>query len=96
MTSIKVTSAELRGVSAQLSAGSADIDARLAQLHGQVQGLIASGWQGSASMAFGDLFQQWNVSASQLKQALDGISQQLANTATTYEQTEAQLTAAMR
>ncbi|MFN8074418.1 MAG: WXG100 family type VII secretion target [Kineosporiaceae bacterium] len=96
MADIRVTSAELRSVSAQLSTGACDIESRLAQLHGQVQALIAQGWQGSASVAFGELFQQWNVSGTALKQALDGIAQQLANTATTYEQTEAQLTAALR
>ena len=57
-----------------------------------MQGLVDNGWQGSASGAFHQLYQQWHTSAGQLKQALDGISQQLGNAATTYEQTESQLT----
>ncbi len=96
MAEIKVTSAELHSVSAQLAAGSSDIEGRLARLHAQVQALVDNGWQGSASAAFNDLYTQWNTSAAQLKQALDGISRQLSNAATTYEQTEAQLTASMR
>jgi WXG100 family type VII secretion target len=95
MADIKVTSQDLHTVSGQLSAGSADIESRLGQLHAQVQALVDNGWQGSASSAFHELYQQWNTSAAQLKQALDGISRQLGSAATTYEQTEAQLTQSM-
>ena len=94
MTSmIKVTSPDLHNVSTQLINGSSDIEAKLATLHAQVKGLVDSGWQGAASGAFDHLYDQWNTSAAQLKQALDGIGRQLAATATTYEQTEQQLTA---
>ena len=92
---IKVTSGDLHSVSGQLSSGSSDIESRLSTLHAQVQGLVDNGWQGSASGAFGDLYQQWHTSAGQLKHALDGISRQLSSAATTYEQTEAQLTSQM-
>ena len=92
MSNIKVTLADLHSVSGQLSSGSADIESRLSSLHAQVQGLVDNGWQGSASSAFHELYQQWHTSAGQLKQALDGISKQLSSAATTYEQTEQQLT----
>lgn len=92
MSNIKVTSSDLHTVSGQLSSGSADIESRLSSLHSQVQGLVDNGWQGSASAAFNELYQQWHTSAGQLKQALDGISKQLSAAATTYEQTEQQLT----
>jgi WXG100 family type VII secretion target len=92
MSDIKVTSADLHSVSGQLSTGSSDIESRLSTLNSQVQGLVDNGWQGAASGAFHELFTQWHTSAGQLKQALDGISKQLANAATTYEQTEQQLT----
>ncbi len=95
MSNIKVTSADLHSVSGQLSSGSADIESRLSSLHAQVQGLVDNGWQGSASSAFHELYQQWHTSAGQLKQALDGISKQLSSAATTYEQTESQLTSQM-
>ena len=74
MSNIKVTSADLHSVSGQLASGSADIESRLSSLHAQVQGLVDNGWQGSASSAFHELYQQWHTSAGQLKQALDGIS----------------------
>ena len=95
MADIKVTSQDLHTVSGHLSSGSSDIESRLATLHSQVQALVDNGWQGSASAAFNDLYTQWNTAAGQLKQALDGISTQLGNAATTYEQTEASLTQSM-
>ncbi|MCW2541293.1 MAG: family type secretion target [Frankiales bacterium] len=95
MADIKVTSQDLHNVSSQLSSGSSDIEGRLSSLHAQVQTLVDNGWQGSASSAFHDLYTQWNTAAGQLKQALDGISKQLGNAATTYEQTEASLTQSM-
>jgi len=76
MSNIKVTSADLHSVSGQLSSGSADIESRLSSLHAQVQGLVDNGWQGSASSAFHELYQQWHTSAGQLKQA--GRHQQAA------------------
>jgi WXG100 family type VII secretion target len=87
MADIKVTSQDLHTVAGQLSAGSADIESRLTQLHAQVQGLVDNGWTGSASGAFSELYQQWHTSAGQLKQALDGIGRQLTGAATAYEQT---------
>ena len=95
MADIRVTSHELHNVSGQLATGSADIESRLTQLHAQVQGLVDGGWNGSASAAFGELYQQWHTSAGQLKQALDGIARQLRAAATAYEQTESHLTQSM-
>jgi WXG100 family type VII secretion target len=96
MADIQVTSTDLHNVSGQLASGSSDIDSRLQHLQAQVRGLVESGWKGSASSAFDELYRQWNTSAAQLKLALDGISKQLANAATTYEQTESQLAQSMR
>lgn len=96
MADIKVTSTELHTVSSQLSTGSSDIESRLSQLHAQVQALVDNGWQGSASTAFNELYTQWNTAGTQLKQALDGISTQLGNAATKYEETEEALTRSMQ
>jgi hypothetical protein len=40
---------------------------------------VASDWQGAASSAFDGLYQQWNTSAANLREAPDGISKPLAN-----------------
>lgn len=96
VAAIRVTSDELRSVSAQLSAGCGDIESRLTQLRSSVQGLVTGGWQGTASSAFDGLYEQWGAAAAQLRQALDGIGRQLQSAAQLYEQTESHLTNQLR
>lgn len=95
MALIKVTSEDLSSVSAQLTSGSQDIDSRLSNMRGQVQQLVESDWQGAASSQFNDLYSQWNTSAGQLQQALDGIARLLANAASAYQQTESAIQQSM-
>jgi WXG100 family type VII secretion target len=95
MALIKVTSEDLATVSAQLNSGSEEIDSQLARMRGLVQSLVASDWQGAASSAFDSLYQQWNTSAANLREALDGISRLVANAATAYTNTEQQIQQSM-
>jgi len=95
MALIKVTSEDLATVAAQLSSGSEEIDSQLARMRGLVQGLVASDWQGAASSAFDSLYQQWNTSAANLREALDGISRLASNAATAYANTEQQIQQSM-
>jgi WXG100 family type VII secretion target len=88
MALIRVTSEDLANASVQLSSGSQEIDAQLGRMHGLVQDLVSSDWQGAASSSFESLYQEWNTSAANLREALDGISKLLANAATTYATTE--------
>jgi WXG100 family type VII secretion target len=95
MALIKVTSEDLATVAAQLSSGSEEIDSQLTTMRGLVQSLVASNWQGAASSAFDTLYQQWNTSAANLQEALDGISRLVANAATAYANTEQQIQQSM-
>jgi WXG100 family type VII secretion target len=95
MALIKVTSEDLATVSAQLSSGSEEIDSQLARMRGLVQSLVSSDWQGAASSSFDSLYQQWNTSAANLREALDGISRLVANAATAYANTEQQIQQSM-
>jgi WXG100 family type VII secretion target len=88
MALIKVTSEDLANASAQLSSGSQEIDAQLSTMHNLVQDLVSSDWQGAASSSFEALYQEWNTSAANLREALDGISKLLANAASSYATTE--------
>jgi WXG100 family type VII secretion target len=92
---IKVTSEDLATVAAQLNSGSEEIDGQLNTMRGLVQSLVASDWQGAASSAFDSLYQQWNTSAANLREALDGISRLVANAATAYANTEQQIQQSM-
>jgi WXG100 family type VII secretion target len=95
MALIKVTSEDLANASAQLSSGSQEIDSQLGTMHNLVQELVASDWQGAASASFESLYQEWNTSAANLRQALDGIAALLARAATTYAATEQQIQQSM-
>jgi WXG100 family type VII secretion target len=95
MSLIRVTSEDLASAAAQLSTGSQEIDTQLTGMHNLVQSLVSSDWQGAASSSFESLYQQWNTSAANLRQALDGISKLLANAATAYANTEQQIQQSM-
>jgi WXG100 family type VII secretion target len=88
MALIKVTSEDLANASTQLSSGSQEIDTQLNTMHGLVQELVSSDWQGAASSSFESLYHEWNTSAANLREALDGISKLLANAASSYATTE--------
>lgn len=95
MALIKVTSEDLANASAQLNSGSQEIDAQLATMHSLVQELVASDWQGAASSSFESLYQEWNTSAANLREALNGISRLLSNAASAYASTEQQIQQSM-
>jgi WXG100 family type VII secretion target len=95
MALIKVTSEDLANASAQLSSGSQEIDNHLSAMHNQVQELVNSDWQGAASSSFEGLYHEWDVSAANLRQALDGIAKLLAQAATAYADTEQQIQQSM-
>ncbi len=92
---IKVTSEDLSSASVRLSSGSQEIDNQLASMRSLVQSLVGGDWQGAASSSFDTLYQQWNTSAANLREALDGISRLLANAATAYATTEQQIQQSM-
>lgn len=95
MALIKVTSEDLATVATQLSSGSEEIDGQLITMRGLVQSLVESDWQGGASSAFDALYHQWNTSAANLREALDGISRLVSNAATAYANTEQQIQQSM-
>jgi WXG100 family type VII secretion target len=95
MALIKVTSEDLANASAQLNSGSQEIDAQLSTMHSLVQELVASDWQGAASSSFESLYQEWNTSAANLREALEGISRLLSNAASAYTSTEQQIQQSM-
>jgi|SRR5438067_1717654 WXG100 family type VII secretion target len=91
MGAIKVTSEQLHSVSSQLNSGSEEVSQRLEHMRSQVQQLVDADWTGAASNSFNDLYTEWNNGARQVKEALDGISRMLEQTARTYQETEDQL-----
>ena len=96
MPAIKVTSEQLQSVSSQLQRGSEDVSQQLSSMEGQVKGLVDADWQGAASDSFREMYDKWHRGARDVKDALEGISQMLAQAAKTYQETEDQLSNQMR
>ncbi len=96
MSTIKVTSEQVQSVASQLQSGSQDVEQQLSSMESQVRGLVDADWQGAASESFRDLWDKWHTGAAQLREALDGIHQMLAQTARAYQETEDQLAQQMR
>ena len=96
MSTIKVTSEQLSSVASQLQSGSAEVENQLSSMRSQVSGLVDADWAGAASDSFRDLWEKWHAGAGQLREALDGIHQMLAQAARTYEETETSLAQQMR
>jgi WXG100 family type VII secretion target len=92
---IKVTAEELHSVSGQLNTAAQNINDANTSAMGQVNGLVGAGWEGAASTQFEQLFASWKAGATQVQEALAGISQLLNNAATTYTQTEEQIRQSM-
>ncbi len=88
MTSgIAVTPERLREISAQMSAGAADVEAILSRLSGNVAP-VRSDWVGAAQAQFNTLWDQLQRDASGLHSVLTGIAKLTENAAAAYEAAE--------
>jgi len=96
VSTLKVTSEQLQSVSSQLATGKEDVQQQLASMEAKVRGLVDSDWTGAASDAFRDLWDKWHSGAAQLRDALDGISSMLHQTAQAYQKTEDELAHQLR
>ena len=96
MSTIKVTSEQLESTASSLASGEQEISGKLGQLQSMVQTLVDADWQGSASNSFQELWQQWHTGATQVQQALLGISQMLGKAGKVYQQTENRLATDLR
>ncbi len=96
MPTIKVTSEQLESTASALASGEQEISGKLSQLQSMVQTLVDADWQGSASNSFQELWQQWHSGATQIQQALSGISHMLAKAGQVYQRTEDELAAELR
>ncbi len=96
MAQTTVTSESLTGVAQQLSLGAQSIETQLSNLKSLVQGLTSGDWQSGASQAFTELYEQWDAAGLQLKESLEGIADQLAKAAISYDESENNITGGFR
>jgi WXG100 family type VII secretion target len=88
MALLKVTAEELTATASQLNATAQQLEAENSQAMSRVQALVGAGWQGAASMAFENAFQQWKNGSEEVQRALAQISALLNNAASSYDSTE--------
>jgi len=84
---IRVTPDQLAQISSQVNSGASSIESQLASL-GSTVSTLQGEWQGAAEAQFESLWQQWQKGASDIQQALTGISNLLNKAAQSYEETE--------
>jgi WXG100 family type VII secretion target len=87
MAQLTVTFQDLRDQSSNVQQGAADVNETLTRLTGQIADL-AGRWEGGASQAFQDRWQEWQNGAKAIQQAMDDMGRFLGTAADTYEQTE--------
>ncbi|HEX2284883.1 MAG TPA: WXG100 family type VII secretion target [Mycobacterium sp.] len=89
MSELHVTEAQVVSVAGDLRAVAEETRSGLANLDGQLSGLLGSGWTGQAGSAFGGVWQRWHEGAEELLRGLDTMAGLLDEAAQGYHQTDA-------
>lgn len=87
MATFTYDSQTLRSASKDLATGSTNIQSELGSLANRIAPL-RDGFKGAAAEGFQALFEQWQQSAKQLRESLEGLSQLLEGAAGNAEQME--------
>jgi len=95
MSFLKVTAEQLQERSGTLGRGSESIQQELQTLTSAISPLVDGDWEGAASSQFQGLWQEWQTSGANLREALEGISQLLSSAADAYGSAEEQVKSSM-
>jgi WXG100 family type VII secretion target len=85
---IQVTTDEIHTLADGCTNTGTAVTSELNALQGKVQQVVSGSWVGQASASFDGYFREFNQGQKKIEEALRGISQQLHQAATSYEQTE--------
>jgi WXG100 family type VII secretion target len=97
MANVNVTYDDLRTQATQLRNGQRSIEDQLAQLKGQIDGLVSSGYvTDSSSRAFEGTYTEFTSGAKQTIAAIEGLAAFLENAATTLQSADEQLASSLR
>ncbi len=84
---LKVTSEQLIDLSGQLTRTSGEVQGKLDEMKNKIEPLVTD-WEGAASSEFHRMWDEWQSSAKNLREALDGISTLLGKAGETYRDAE--------
>ncbi|MGZ6827766.1 MAG: WXG100 family type VII secretion target [Mycobacteriales bacterium] len=88
---VKVSTGDVTAKAGAIAREAQEIEARLAQLTGQMTDLSHT-WTGAAASSFQTLFHDWDRTARQMKEALDSIGLSLKGAGRDYDALEQKLT----
>jgi WXG100 family type VII secretion target len=96
MSGFKVTPAQLQSLSGAVSRINNDVRGQHVSLKSQLTPLFGSEWSGAAATQFAGLYEQFDQSAKNLSDALDGIGRLLNSAGSAYADVEASIAATFR
>lgn len=96
MSGLRVTPAQLEALSGAVARTSGDIRAQQQSLRTQLSPLFGTDWAGTASAQFTTLFEQFDMHARGMSDALDGIGALLGRAGASYADVEQQIAASFR
>ncbi|MGH8862289.1 MAG: WXG100 family type VII secretion target [Jatrophihabitantaceae bacterium] len=96
MSGLKVTPAQLEALGSTVGRVSGEVRGQHQHLRGQLGPLFGAEWAGSASAQFNALYDQFDMHARGMSDALDGIGQLLGRAGLAYADVEAQIAASFR
>jgi WXG100 family type VII secretion target len=92
----RVTPAQLEALGGAVGRVSAEVRGQHQNLRGQLGPLFGADWAGAAAAQFTTLYEQFDLHARGMSDALDGIGQLLARAGLTYADVEQQIAASFR
>ena len=96
MSDLKVTPSQLAALAGAVSRVSGEVRGEHQVLKGRLAPLFGADWSGTAATQFTALYEQFDLHARGMSDALDGIGQLLARAGTAYGDVEQQIAASFR
>lgn len=96
MSGLKVTPSQLEALGGTVARVSDEVRSQHQSLRGQLAPLFGAEWSGTAATQFAALYEQFDVHAKGLSDALDGIGLVLGRAGVAYAQVESQIAASFR
>jgi WXG100 family type VII secretion target len=96
MSALRVTPAQLESLSGSVGRTSAEIRGQQQALRAQLGPLFGADWAGSAASQFTALYEQFDLHARGLTDALEGIGALLGRAGASYAEVEQQIAASFR
>lgn len=96
MAGLRVTPEQLEQLGGTIGRVSADVRSQHEALRAQLTPLFGAEWSGAAAAQFATLYEQFDVHARGMSDALDGIGALLARAGIAYAEVEQQIATSFR